>query len=247
MLKVDFHSHSHFSLCGLHSVLEMLTAAKNKGLAALAITDHGSMLKGSIPSTFFDRLFDPVPGIRLLKGMECNIAGDNGEIDFPMRYLPWVDIVLLGLHPHLPKKQTAQHNTGLLLKALEKNPFVDIVTHPEDVEYPVDFKDVSLFAKEHGIALECNNSKILNNRVSKELMMEYLNVCKDIGCLIAINSDAHAIGEIGLDDSVRPLLQTVGFPENRIVNRNAHSAFEFLETRRAVKKEILAHTLNQGK
>ncbi len=245
MLEVDFHSHTHFSQCGLHSVIEMLTAAKKLGLTALALTDHGPVLKSTTPSTFFDRLFDPVPGIRLIKGMECNIAGENGEIDFPMRYLQWVDIVLLGLHPHLPKKQTVAHNTGLLIRALEKNAFVDIVTHPEDVEYPVDFKELALFAKEHGVALECNNSKILNNRVSKELMMEYLAVCNSVGCLIAINSDAHAIGEIGLDNSVRPLLQTVGFPENRIVNQTANSAFEFMEKRKAIKKRILDS--NKGK
>jgi len=55
VLKVDLHSHSLFSNCGLHTVLEMLTAAKNAGLKALAITDHGTALEGRISSPFFDR------------------------------------------------------------------------------------------------------------------------------------------------------------------------------------------------
>ena len=49
MLEVDFHSHTFFSKCGLHSIIEMLTEAKNRGLAALAITDHGPVLLGGTP------------------------------------------------------------------------------------------------------------------------------------------------------------------------------------------------------
>jgi putative hydrolase len=235
MLEVDFHSHTFFSKCGLHSIIEMLTEAKNRGLAGLAITDHGPVLLGGTPSTFYDRLHDPVPGIRLLKGLECNIASDNGTIDFPQKFLKYADIILLGLHPHLPADKPKAHNTALLIRALEKNPFVDIVTHPEDAQYPVDFDELAKYAQSHGIALECNNSKILNKRAAPELMVELLDSCKRTGCMIAVNSDAHALMEIGCDDSVRPLLSQVGFPEKLIVNRNAKSAFALVEERRAVK------------
>jgi putative hydrolase len=53
MIPVDFHSHSLFSGCGVHTVLEMLTAAKAKGLKGLAITDHGKLVKGRANSVFF--------------------------------------------------------------------------------------------------------------------------------------------------------------------------------------------------
>jgi putative hydrolase len=244
MLKVDFHSHTHFSKCGLHSIVEMLTEARNRGLAALAITDHGPVLQGGTPSTFYDRLVDPVDGIRLLKGLECNIAKDNGEIDFPQKFLKYADIILLGLHPHLPAGKPKEQNTALLIRALEKNPFVDIVTHPEDVQYPVDFDKLAQYAKVHGVALECNNSKILNKRVAPELMVDLLDACKRAGCRIAVNSDAHALKEVGCDDSVRPLLMQVGFPEDLIVNRDVKSAFAFIEERRKVK---LSFSANQGK
>jgi putative hydrolase len=239
MIEVDFHSHTLFSKCGLHTIVEMLTEAKSRGLAALAITDHGVALKGGPPTTFFDRLENPVEGIRLLKGLESNIVSDDGEIDFPQKMLRFADIVLLGMHPHLPADRSPDYNTKLLLRALEKNPFVDIVTHPEDVQYPVDFDKLALFAKKTGIALECNNSKILNNRVSPERMMEYLEACKRAGCRIAVDSDAHALGEVGLDESVRPILAAVGYPERLIVNNTAGSAFAFIEERRKVKKEFL--------
>ena len=95
MLEVDFHSHSLFSGCGLHTIIEMLTYAKSIGLKALAITDHGTAQNGHISSPFFDRLVDPVDGIRLLKGQECNVVNDQGGIDFPVRFLKFTDIVLL--------------------------------------------------------------------------------------------------------------------------------------------------------
>jgi putative hydrolase len=246
MLEVDFHSHTLFSKCGLHSVVEMLTEAKNRGLAALAITDHGPALQGGTPNTFYERLFDPVQGIRLLKGLECNIASDDGTIDFPQKFLKYADIILLGLHPHLPAAKPKSHNTALLIRALEKNPFVDIVTHPEDVQYPVDFDTLAGYARSHGVALECNNSKVLNKRVSPELVMELLDSCKRAGCRIAVNSDAHALKEIGCDDAVRPLLAKKGFPEELIVNRDAKSAFAFLEERREVKRRFINEKSDQG-
>lgn len=241
MLEVDFHSHTFFSKCGLHSIVEMLTVAKNRGLVALAITDHGVVQQGGTPTTFYDRLVNPVDGIRLLKGLECNIAAEDGTIDFPQKFLKYADIILLGLHPHLPAGKSKEHNTGLLIRALEKNPFVDIVTHPEDAQYPVDFNSLAAYARDHGVALECNNSKILNKRVSPDLMTELLDACKRAGCRIAVNSDAHALNEIGCDESVRPLLERVGFPETLIVNRNAESAFAFIEERRAVKMDYISN------
>ncbi len=239
MLSVDFHCHTLFSKCGLHTIVEMLTEAKARKLSALAITDHGPFLKGGPPTTFFDRLSDPVDGIRMLKGLESNVVDDSGAIDFPQQFLKYADIVLLGLHPHLPLGKTADHNTALLVRALAKNPFVDIVTHPEDLQYPVDFDMLAAYAKENGIAVECNNSKVLNNRVSSERMIELVDACKKAGCRMAINSDAHALREVGLDDSVRPLVRRAGFPSRLIVNETAESAFAFVEERRMVKQHFL--------
>ena len=83
MLEVDLHVHSLFSECGIHTHIELLQHGKMLGLKAIAITDHGKTLKSRIPSPFFDRLKDPVDGIRLLKGMECNVVNDTGVVDLP--------------------------------------------------------------------------------------------------------------------------------------------------------------------
>ena len=107
-MLVDFHCHTHFSLCGCHSLLEVLGQAKAKGIKVQAITDHGPTLGGHIPTTFFDRFQCPYSPeeLTLLKGMECNLLA-NGEIDVLTKYLPYMDLVLLGIHPNTPRHQGA--------------------------------------------------------------------------------------------------------------------------------------------
>ncbi|MGB7566389.1 MAG: PHP domain-containing protein [Chitinivibrionales bacterium] len=239
MREVDFHSHTLFSRCGLHSVIEMLTHAKRAGLTGLAITDHGPMLKGSTPSTFFDRLAQPLDGITMLKGMECNIKNDDGEIDFPLPYLRFADIVLLGLHPGNAPGLSRESYTSLMLRALDKNPFVDIVTHPEDPAFPLDLMQLADYASDHGIALEINNSKALYKRFHVKETIALIEACKKAGCRVAVDSDAHAFQEIGLDSSVLPLLERAKFPEGLIMNATAEGAFGFVEERRKIKKEFI--------
>lgn len=242
MLKVDLHSHSLFSSCGLHTVVEMLTYAKSVGLKALAITDHGTALEGRISSPFFDRLSsETVKGIRLLKGQESNVLDVTGAIDFPVKLLRFTDIVLLGLHPNLDKLPKKTDYTDLLLLAIKKNPYIDIITHVNDTAYPVDFDRVAAAAKLSGIAVEFNNSKVLYKRVPNDVTVRLIESCKRAGCRVAINSDAHALHEIGLDDSIRPLIEKASFPKQLIVNETPRRAFDFIEERRKVKRAFCAN------
>ena len=78
MLEADLHAHTFFSNCGIHSHIEMLLCALDKGMKALAITDHGPALSGRVSSTVFDRMYEPVAGIKFLKGMECNLLEEPG-------------------------------------------------------------------------------------------------------------------------------------------------------------------------
>jgi putative hydrolase len=238
MLEVDFHSHTLFSRCGLHSIIEMLTHARFAGLKGLAITDHGPFLKGRTPNTFFERLGQPITGITMLKGMECNIKNEEGEIDFPLPYLKFADIVLLGLHPGNTPGLSRERYTSLMLWALDKNPFVDIVTHPEDPAFPLDLPRLADYARDHGMALEINNSKALYKRFPQQATIALITACKKAACRVVIDSDAHAIHEIGLDSSVLPLLEQAHFPRELVINATAEGAFRFVEERRKIKKDL---------
>lgn len=235
MLEVDFHSHSFFSNCGIHTHIELLTRAKELGLKGLAITDHGPALNSRITPPFFDRLKNPINGIKLLKGMECNIVDNSGTIDLPLRYCKFLDLVLLGLHPNIARGQSRETYTEMMLTALEKNPWVDIVTHPDEKDYPLDYQTVAVHAKKYGIALELNNSKLLHDRTSPAEMTKLITACKVTGCSVALGSDAHALEEIGLDDAIRPFLTQLKFPDDLLVNNTAEKAFAFIEARRGNK------------
>ncbi len=239
MLEVDFHSHTFFSRCGIHTHLELLNRAKELGLKGLAITDHGPALGPRITLPFFDRLCNPVEGIRFIKGMECNLLDEQGTIDvidIPPRITKYLELILVGFHPNITQGWNAEKYTDMAIAALEKNPCIDIITHPNEIEYPLEFERLAKTAKKHGVALELNNSKTLHNRATPACTTELIQVCKKIGCRIAIGSDAHAIEELGRDDSVRPYLEEEDFPDKLLINSTADKAFSFIEERKGNKR-----------
>ena len=240
MLKVDLHVHSLFSACGLHTVLELLDHGRRIGLKAMAITDHGLAVGGGrLTSVFFERFQSPYPDFKLYKGIEHNILDEQGTVDVVWQFMPFIDIQLLGVHPNLPPRGTKEYYTDMVIAALDRHPFIDILSHPNDPLYPLDYKRVAKKAKETGMALELNNSKILYRRSTVEDALELVYACGEAGCLMAVNSDAHALQELGRDEAVRPLLEKAKFPEELIVNRTADAAERFIEGRRILKKKAI--------
>lgn len=241
MLQVDLHIHSLFSFCGLHTFLELIEQAHKLNLKAMAITDHGPAVGGGrLNSVFFERLKCPYPDLTLYKGVELNLLDEPGKIDVPWKFMPFIDILLLGVHPNLKPQKPKHYFTELLLAAMDENPFIDIISHPNDPQYPVDYDNLAKKAAQKGMALELNNSKILYKRSMVGDTLELILACKRANCRMAVNSDTHAIHELGHDEAVRPLLADAGFPDELIVNRNADITAKFLEERRALKREAAA-------
>ena len=235
MIEFDLHAHTLFSLCGIHTVLELLERAKEVGMKGFAVTDHGQTLGGRLNGPFFERFKSPCPDVKILKGVECNILDNNGKIDVPRNFMNFMDIVLLGIHPNTGRGLDRDVYTDMLIAAIQKNPCIDVITHPNDPMYPVDYRRLAKEAKSAGVALELNNSKILYARADAKSAVDLVEACRAEGCRMAVNSDAHAIHELGLDDSVRPILESANFPKELIVNRNEKSALEFIESRRGNK------------
>jgi len=240
MISVDFHSHSLFSGCGVHTIIELLQAAKERGMAGLAITDHGKFVGGNANSVFFERLLDPVSGIRFLKGIEANLDPLTGKTDVPIAFLQNLDIVLLGLHDNLPQAQSAEFYTNLLLSTLEKNPFIDVITHPNSLQYPLNFDRLIEAAIRLDVVIEMNNSKVMLKRSPTLEVERLILACKKRACRVALSSDAHCVHELGRDEDIRPLLAKHQFPEELIVNRTSASAFEFIAERKARRARLSA-------
>ena len=253
MIQFDLHVHTIFSHCGIHTVLELLARAKELGMKGFAVTDHGLGLKlggrltdgvkmsGRLNNPFFERFRSPDPAVKILKGVECNVLDAAGKIDAPREFMKHIDVILLGLHPNLPANKDKTANTDLLITAMRKNPCVDIITHPNDNAYPVDYKRLAREAALLGVALELNNSKVMYARTGVETVVELVETCRDEGCCMALNSDTHAIHELGVDDNVRPILAAARFPEELIVNRTEESTMEFINSRR--KNKIIVESV----
>lgn len=233
MISVDLHSHTFFSQCGIHTHLEMLHAARERGMVGLAITDHGPALNGRHPSPVYERMDQPVPGIRCIKGIEANVTDADGMIDVPEWLIPLLDIVLLGLHVPFARKRGSADWTDALIRAIQRNPWVDMITHPVDEHFPVDLEKLAAEAKTLGMALELNNSKVLYRRTTPRDVRRFLAICRDTGCRVAVCSDSHTVHELGGDESVRPLLEESGIPESQVVNATPGTAFAFIAARRA--------------
>ena len=235
MLEVDLHVHSLFSQCGLHTILELLERARSQGMKGIAITDHGLTVGGRLNSVFFERFVSPYPEVQVFKGVECNLLDAEGNIDFPVKFRKFIDIALLGIHPNTVKGGDARLYTDMLIKAIDRNPHIDIITHPNDPNYPIDFDNLARFAAERDVVIEINNSKIRYARSTVEEVKKLLAACVKYSCPVAVNSDTHAIHELGDDTSIRPVLEDVEFPEELIVNQTAERALSFIRKCRAGK------------
>ena len=147
-----------------------------------------------------------------------------------------MDIVLLGIHHNIQKGPGKAKYTEMLLRAIEENPYIDVLAHLNVVHYDVDFDAVIRSAMDHGILIEINNSKCLPRRSSPEAIRQLILTCEKLMCPVIVSSDAHAINEIGQDHMIRPILEDMDFPQELILNRNPESMYDFIESRRKYKQ-----------
>ncbi len=236
MLDCDLHMHTLASNCGNHTILEMMERARAVGLKAMAITDHGELLRvQKFSTTFFKRFENPYDDIILFKGMEANTT-EEGFLDIPACILEDLDIVLLGLHYNIDSGKTANEYTDILLRSIELNPCIDCITHPYEKEYPLDLEKLAAACAPKGIALELNNSKIYQGKFSGEQAKNFLDICKKHQCSITINSDAHVVTEVGYVKEALALIESTNFPTDLIANYTLQKTQRFLDQRRQNKK-----------
>ncbi|MBS4025055.1 MAG: PHP domain-containing protein [Clostridia bacterium] len=113
----DFHCHTTYS-DGRNTVDEMIEAARKKGLAALAITDHGPNNMGTgvkSAETYLEirkEINKSMAGLEIMEndeltpgqvllGAEANIIDMDGRVDLPRRVIKELDWLIIGLHPYI--------------------------------------------------------------------------------------------------------------------------------------------------
>jgi DNA polymerase (family X) len=202
-IKGVFHNHTTAS-DGDATLEEMAAAAKALGLSYLGIADHSQSLtvaRGLSPAqvreqqTAIDALNKRVKGIRLFKGVECDILAD-GRLDFDDDLLATFDYVVASVHSHF--KQSREEMTARIVRAV-RHPATTMLGHATGrlllrrEGYAVDLEAVLQAAAEAGTMVEINAHP-------QRLDLDWIHCkrAKALGVPIVINPDAHSTGGLAL-------------------------------------------------
>jgi DNA polymerase (family X) len=187
-IKGDLHSHTTYS-DGRDTLEQMALAARARGYAYLAVTDHprGTLAEQDLE---IDALNERLKPFKLLKGIEVNIRID-GSLSLPDDVLSERDWVIASLHAAFDRNPTER------VAAAMDNPHVDMIGHltarkinirpPADVQ----FERVVEKALETGTFLEINAQP---NRL--DLRDTHARMAGEAGVKIAVNTDAHQLGAL---------------------------------------------------
>jgi DNA polymerase (family 10) len=195
-LRGDVHMHT-VETDGRNSIEEMAAAARERGYAYMAVTDHSKNLafanglddKRAIAHIARIRAADEsTEGIRIFAGIEVDILED-GALDLADSVLEQMDVVIASVHSHF--NQSSAEMTARLMKALE-NPNVSFIGHPTGRillrrdAYGFDVDAVFKAAAQKKIAMELN---AYPDRL--DLCDRHLRLARQYGVKIVINTDSH--------------------------------------------------------
>ncbi len=201
-LRGDLHCHTVAS-DGRNTVEEMARAARDRGLAYLAITDHSAShgFGNHVTPEELERQIERVAaanerveGITVLAGTEANILPD-GSLDYPDELLARLDWVIASVHTSFSMSQAAM--TERMVTACE-HPWVDALGHPtgRKIEsrrpYAVDLDALFAAAARTGTMLEINSSAD-----RRDLSDLHARAAAAAGVRIIVNSDAHGANTLG--------------------------------------------------
>ena len=138
---IDLHTHTVASMHAYSTIREMATAAKEKGLALLGISDHAPAMPGTFHEIYFHNfkvIGHASYGVEIMMGAELNVMDETGRVDLPEKVLKKLHYGIASLHDLVIAPGSTAENTAALVGAM-KNPYVNIIGHPDNPAYPVDF------------------------------------------------------------------------------------------------------------
>jgi DNA polymerase (family 10) len=196
-IRGDLHCHTTLS-DGRNSLDQMAEAARRRGYAYLAVTDHSASHgfgNDVTPRQLAKRIEEirawneSAPrGFRLLAGSEVNI-GLDGSPDYPDELLAELDWVICSVHTSFTISQKAM--TDRVIAAME-HPLVDCIGHLTGrlllrrEPYGVDIERIAEAAVRTGTMMEINGNP---NR--RDLNEGHAKIAAEAGVRIVCNTDAH--------------------------------------------------------
>ncbi|HJT18307.1 MAG TPA: PHP domain-containing protein, partial [Thermoanaerobaculia bacterium] len=199
-LRGTFHVHSTFS-DGRNTILEMLTAARDRGFEYVGMSDHsqsafyaGGLTPDGVRSQQAEiaKQEPNVAPMRVFRGTEADILAD-GSIDYDEETLDRFDFVIASIHSRFG--MSPEEMTERILKALD-NPHVTFLGHLTGrlllarEGYTMDFDRVFEKAGARGVMIEING-----NPRRLDIDWRLIGRALDRGVRFSINPDAHSIHE----------------------------------------------------
>jgi putative hydrolase len=225
-LRGDCHVHSDWSDGG-SPIREMAEAARGLGHEYMALTDHSPSLKvaNGLSAERLEAQLSEVAQLngelapfRILSGIEVDILPD-GALDQDPALLARLDLVVGSVHSELRMAEVPM--TRRLVLALA-NPLLDVLGHAtgrmvagERRRPPSTFDAELVFAA----ALRFDKAIEVNARPERlDPPKRILRLAVEAGCRVAIDSDAHAPGQLAWLPYGCDRAAACGVPEGSVVN-----------------------------
>jgi len=243
----DYHTHSTYSHGmtswthhGKGTIEENARAAAAKGLAAIALSDHGPghMTYGiklrDIPKIReeISRAKQLVPGLEFYLSVEANIRSGSSSLDISPQEAKEFDFLIGGYHLAVRNAYSVSNyfinrgyfatetstrnamirNTEMVVRALHENN-LRILTHPGD-KAPVDILELAKTCAETDTWMEISN-------FHSNLTLEEIKVAAQTNAQFVISSDAHRPERIGSFEKGLKRAIEAGLDPARIVNIEA--------------------------
>ena len=238
ILSADFHTHTRFS--DAHdTVLAMAQRAKELGLKAIAITDHGfSHVCFGVRRKKKEQYFKDIrearekTGVNVLVGMEGNILGRQGGSCLTEEDYRDFDVYLAGFHVFSHHESFRdfvngwsgylRYNMGLngpkrlikdqtlaYIRTVERNP-IDVLAHV-NFQCFADSVEVAKCCRDYGTYFEISGKKT-------HFTDDELDKIVQTGVRFVVNSDAHSTDRVGDIRIAVEQIKRVGVPLDRIDN-----------------------------
>jgi putative hydrolase len=232
-LRGDLHTHSDWSDGG-SPIEEMMRAAIELGHEYVALTDHSPRLtvaRGLSPERLREqldvvrRLNDELEPFRILTGIEVDIL-DDGRLDQEPELLAQLDVVVASVHSKL--RMPSADMTPRMVAAIA-NPNMDVLGHCTGrlvvgrgrPESEFDAEVVFEACRQFGVAVEVNSRP---ERLDPPRRL--LSLAVEMGCMFAIDTDAHAPGQLDWQPYGCERAEECGVTPDRVIN--ARGADELL-------------------
>ncbi len=194
------------------------------GQTCLGITDHSyglpiargiSMTDAARQHREIDELNADLGGrFRVFKGIEANILAD-GNLDLQPSERSMFEFVVASPHSQLRR---TDDQTARMLGAVN-GPGVTILGHPRGRVFntrpgvSADWPRVFAAAAKRRVAIELDG-----NWHRQDIDFELARHALDAGCMFALDSDAHSIGELRFSEYAIAHARLAGIPAARVIN-----------------------------